>query len=73
MGSYNYQQLTKKLKKMGFRLYRQGKGSHTLWVNENTGVFVPVPNHGGKDIRRGTLRAILKQIGLKSIDDLDQI
>jgi len=73
MGSYNYQQLIKKLKKMGFNLYRQGKGSHALWVNDATGTFVAIPNHGGKDIRRGTLRSIIKQIGLKNIEELDQL
>lgn len=73
MGSYNYKQLSKKLRKMGFHLYRQGKGSHVLWVNDETGAFVALPNHGGKDIRRGTLRSIVKQIGLKSIDELDRI
>ncbi len=73
MGSYNYQQLTRKLRKIGFRLYRQGKGSHTLWVNDATGAFVPVPNHGGKDVRKGTLRNIVKQVGLKTIRELDRI
>lgn len=30
----NYQELTKKIKKFGFRHYRSGKGSHELWVRE---------------------------------------
>lgn len=73
MGSYNYKQLTKKLKKLGFIIYRQGKGSHTLWIHPQKNTVVPIPNHGGKDIRSGTLRAIIKQIGLKNMKELDNI
>lgn len=73
MSSYNYQKLTRKLKKLGFRFYRQGKGSHALWVRDEDDKAVPIPNHGARDIRTGTLHAIIKQIGLKNIKELDEI
>lgn len=73
MNSYSYKKITRKLKKLGFRFYRQGKGSHTLWVNDERKKIIPVPNHGNKDIRSGTLRAIIKQIGLKNINELDEV
>ena len=73
MGSYNYTKLTRKLKKLGFQFSRQGKGSHVLWVNEGTNVAIPIPNHGGKDIRKGTLQEIIKQVGLKNMKELDEL
>jgi predicted RNA binding protein YcfA (HicA-like mRNA interferase family) len=73
MPSYNYRKLTKKLKQMGFKFYRQGKGSHTLWIRESDKVVLPIPNHGGKDLRTGTLHEICKEIGLKNVHDLEKI
>ncbi len=73
MPSYTYRKLIKKLKKLGFRKYRQGKGSHVLWVRDEDGIVVPVPFHASKDIRSGTLRAICKEIGLKNVQELDEI
>ena len=63
-----YEEVIKKLKKLGFRLYRQGKGSHELWVRDSDGKVIPVPKHKGKDLRKGTLRAIIKEIG-SSVDE----
>lgn len=44
----SYQEVTSRLKKFGFRFYRQGKGSHELWVRDTDGKVVPVPHHKGK-------------------------
>ena len=57
-------QVTRRLRKLGFRFYRQGKGSHELWVRDDDGRVVPVPRHGGKPIRKGTVRAIIKEAGV---------
>lgn len=73
MTAYNYKLLTKKLEKLGFRFFRQGKGSHTLWVRDRDGLVVPVPKHANQDIRKGTLMAIIKEVGLQNIQDLDKI
>ena len=55
-------QIVKHLKKNGFKYHRQGKGSHTIYINDN-GITVPVPMHN-KDLPIGTERGILKQAGL---------
>ena len=60
----SYRELTKKLKKCGFRFYRTGKGSHELWVRDSDGKVVPVPHHKGKSIRKGTVRAIIREIDI---------
>ncbi len=59
----NYQEITRRLRKLGFRLYRQGKGSHELWVRDADGRVVPVPHDRGKAIRKGTVRAIIREVG----------
>ena len=60
----SYSDLTRRLKKFGFRFYRAGKGSHELWVRDADGKVVPVPHHKGKTIRKGTIKAIIKEIGV---------
>ena len=63
-----YREVVKRLRQQGFRFYRQGKGSHELWVRDSDGVVVPVPRHKGKTIRKGTIRAIIREIG-SSVDE----
>ena len=60
----DYQEVTKRLQRFGFRLYRHGKGSHELWVRDLDGRVVPVPHHKGKKIRKGTIRAIIREVGV---------
>ncbi|MGC8765792.1 MAG: type II toxin-antitoxin system HicA family toxin [Brevinematia bacterium] len=64
LSELNYNELTRRLKLLEFRFYRHGKGSHELWVRDKDGLCIPVPNHKGKPIRKGTLRAIIKEIGI---------
>ncbi|MFH1635668.1 MAG: type II toxin-antitoxin system HicA family toxin [Chloroflexota bacterium] len=63
-----YREVVKRLRHFGFRFYRQGRGSHELWVRDDDGVVVPVPRHPGKPIRMGTLRAIIREVGV-SVDE----
>ncbi len=57
----------RKLRKAGFIFDRHAKGSHEIWYNPQTHRRTVLPNHPGKDIPKGTLRAIIEQAGL-SID-----
>lgn len=57
-------EITQRLRKLGFRFYRQGKGSHELWVRDADGQAIPVPRYKGKNIRKGTVRTIIKEIGV---------
>jgi len=59
-----YREVVQRLRHFGFRFYRQGRGSHELWVRDEDGVVVPVPRHPGKSIRAGTLRAIIRETGV---------
>jgi predicted RNA binding protein YcfA (HicA-like mRNA interferase family) len=41
------------------------KGSHRKFLNTQNRAVVIVPDHGGKDLKVGTLKSIEKQSGLK--------
>lgn len=59
-----YAQLAQKLRVMGCEeIARRGGGSHRRWRNPNTGQSAPVPDWGGKDLKPGTVRAIVRQLG----------
>ena len=64
-----YDELSRKLRALGCVLKRQGKGSHEIWHNPLVNRSAVIPNHSG-DIPTGTVRAILKQLGIQR-EDLD--
>lgn len=70
LAGFSYQQVTKKLKKLGFEFYRTGKGDHEIWINRNNNLRTTIPHH--REIREGTLRNILKQAEV-NVDDFLEI
>lgn len=66
--NFKYKDLSKKLKKLWFTFYREWKGSHELWVNEDEKNILPIPKHNSKDIRIWTLRTIISELKI-SVDD----
>jgi predicted RNA binding protein YcfA (HicA-like mRNA interferase family) len=55
--------LIKILEQHGF-IFKRSKGSHHLYFNPITNKTVIVPVHGGKDLKKGTFLAVLKQAGI---------
>ena len=45
------------LKEYGY-VFDHYTGSHGIWINPSTGHSVPVPRHGNRPLRQGTLKAI---------------
>ncbi|MCP4663863.1 MAG: type II toxin-antitoxin system HicA family toxin [bacterium] len=66
-----YQELTRKLRQLGCKLKRQSKGSHEVWHAPHRNRSAVIPRHGG-DLPTGTLRAILKGLGI-SREELDSV
>lgn len=62
----------RKLRRAGFVFDRHAKGSHEIWYNPHTHRITVVPNHPGKDIPKGTLRAIIRQAGM-SIEEFNRL
>jgi len=60
-----YREVARRLGALGCEeLPRRTGGSHRKWHNPATGRLAPVPDWGNKDLKVGTLRAIVKQLGL---------
>jgi predicted RNA binding protein YcfA (HicA-like mRNA interferase family) len=64
LSGFKYRQIVRRLKEFGFEFDRHAAGSHEIWFNEQTDRYTTIPNHPG-DLPEGTLRAILKQAGIK--------
>ena len=56
---FSYREVVEKLKKFGFEFLRTAKGDHEIWHNREKDLYTTIPHH--KEIKEGTLRAILKQ------------
>lgn len=69
LSGFSYRQVTKKLRRAGFKFYRSGKGDHEIWFNPTTKISTIIPHH--KTIKEGTLRAILRQAQVSVEDFLD--
>ena len=63
LAGFTASEVTRKLRRAGFRFDRQAKGSHEIWLNPNTRKRTTIPNHPS-ELPEGTVRAILRQAGL---------
>jgi predicted RNA binding protein YcfA (HicA-like mRNA interferase family) len=66
----NHREVTKQLRRLGCEFVRQAPGSHEVWWNPANGQFTTIAKHGGRDIPAGTLRAMLRQLGIDPKDFL---
>jgi predicted RNA binding protein YcfA (HicA-like mRNA interferase family) len=64
----NYGELTRKLRRFGIELRRQGRGSHEIWWDPRKKLYTRISNHGSEEIKKGTLARILKDLGLTEED-----
>lgn len=51
------------LKSLGFE-ERRVTGSHHIYRHKETGQIIPVPVHGNRDLKKGTLISIIRSSGL---------
>jgi mRNA interferase HicA len=64
-----YRDVTRKLKKLGCQeLPRRGGGSHRKWYNPKTDKLTVLPDWSGKDLKLGTIKAVIKQLGIDPND-----
>jgi predicted RNA binding protein YcfA (HicA-like mRNA interferase family) len=60
-----YREATRRLAALGCQeLPRKGGGSHRKWLNPASGQVTTLPDWGGRDLKSGTLRAAVRQLGL---------
>ena len=58
-------ELFRMLKKDGWYIYREGKGSHKLMRHPEKPGEVLFADHGSNEVPKGTLNKVLKDAGLK--------
>ena len=67
-----YREVVQRLRQLGCtELPRRGGGSHRKWYNPATKRVTVIPDWGGSDLRNGTLRTVVKQLGLSWQEFLD--
>lgn len=60
-----YREVARKLQLMGcHEISRRGGGSHRKWRNADASRSTVVPDWGGRDLKFGTVRAAVRQLGL---------
>lgn len=60
-----YREVVRKLRRLGCEeLPRRSGGSHRKWYNPATEQATVVPDWGAKDLKQGTLRAAVRQLGI---------
>jgi predicted RNA binding protein YcfA (HicA-like mRNA interferase family) len=64
LAGFKYREVARRLRAFGFAFDRRGPGSHEVWRNEVTGRKVTLPHHS-RDMAEGTLRAILREAGIR--------
>lgn len=62
--NFSPKHLIKILENSGFT-FKRSKGSHQLYYNPVTNKTAIVPVHHGRDLKKGTFFAILKQAGIE--------
>ena len=60
-----YADVARRLKALGCQeSHRRSSGSHRKWRNPANGNKATVPDHGSQDLRIGTIRAVVRDLGL---------
>ncbi|MEK6263022.1 MAG: type II toxin-antitoxin system HicA family toxin [Planctomycetota bacterium] len=61
-----YREVTRKLTALGCtETPRKGGGSHRKWHNPATNRSTVVPDWGGRDLKMGTVRGAVRQLGIE--------
>lgn len=60
-----YREVARKLTRLGCQeLHRRAAGSHRKWLNPANQLVTVVPDWRGRDLKLGTVRAAVKQLGI---------
>ena len=65
----SHRELARKLKRAGFVEIRTS--CHPVWFHSKKNLTIPVPSHPG-DVPKGTLRTIIRAIGL-TVDEFNKL
>lgn len=61
----NYRIVARKLKSLGcVEILPRARGSHRQWHNSLTDKYAIIPDHGSKDLKKGTIRGAIRRLGI---------
>lgn len=61
-----YRELAKRLRELGCtEIARRGSGSHRKWLNPANNHATVIPDWGARDLKLGTVREAVRQLGLQ--------
>ena len=60
----NYRELTLKPRRLGCEFDRRAKGDHEIWIRIPNHARTTIPNWRSRDLKPGTVRAILRDLGI---------
>ncbi len=63
-----YREVAKRLRELGCEELASSKGSHRKWHNPANDKVTVVPDWGSKDLALGTVRAIIRELGITRED-----
>ncbi len=72
LGSYTGQEVVKAFQKTGWRITRR-RSSHVILEKEGQEATLSVPVHKGKNVKRGTLRDLIRDAGMSVDQFLENI
>ncbi|HIM62110.1 MAG: type II toxin-antitoxin system HicA family toxin [Chloroflexi bacterium] len=64
----NYRELTRRLRRLGCEFDRTGRGDHEIWINPANRQRTTIPNWRARDLKAGTISAILRDLGISRRD-----
>lgn len=70
LGIYKPRQVVRALERAGWFVSHQ-TGSHVIMEKEGEEATLSIPSHKGRDVKRGTLAALLRDAGIKQSEFLD--
>ena len=63
LGSYAGEEVVRGFQEAGWRIVRR-KGSHVILAKEGYRTTLSIPVHKGKNVKRGTLRDLIRDAGM---------
>ncbi len=58
-----YSELVRRLSELGCVLGKQGS-RHEIWINPSNGQTTTIPRHHSKEVPKGTLSKIIRDLGI---------
>jgi mRNA interferase HicA len=59
-----YREIARRLRDLDCQELAVGKGSHRKWYNPTKSKVTVIPDWGSKDLKAGTVRTVIRELGI---------